>query len=402
MEVKFLIMKPQLVVVRKMSERFCYRCGISESEGGPLIDGLCQVCFRKENPVLLIEDEINTELCQNCGSYKVRGTWVDPKTYNLEELIFEVADNALIENLLLDERVKEVKIVPKEELEEIEEVPVGTAYVSFEPIEWHIEYFPAIINYEVEVKARIHEMQKELHHEKKMVTVYVRQTVCPRCQKFLGGYFEAILQVRAEDRVLTKEEKDEISKLVEEKVDEIMKRDRMGFIQDTVEKEEGIDFYMGSTSAARKLAQAIRDKYGGSISEAYQLIGQDRMTSKEVYRTSVSVRIPKFRKGDIVGDKKGNIYRVEDVNGKGLFLKNLSTHENEHKDWKSAKRDEIDTVEHERLEAMATSSTPREVQFMDMNSYETFELEKPEIEVKEGEIYRLVRVKGKYYIEGKK
>ncbi|WP_175058894.1 60S ribosomal export protein NMD3 [Thermococcus sp. 2319x1] len=385
-----------------MSERFCYRCGISENEGGPLIGGLCQVCFRKENPVLLIEDEINTELCQNCGSYKVKGTWVDPKTYNLEGLIFEVADNALIENLILDERVKEVKIIPKEELEEIEEVPVGTAYVNFEPVKWHTEYFPAIINYEVEVKARVHKMQRELHHEKKEVTVYVRQTVCPRCQKFLGGYFEAILQVRAEDRVLTKEEKDEISKLVEEKVDEIMKRDRMGFIQDTVEKEEGIDFYMGSTSAARKLAQAIRDKYGGSISEAYQLIGQDRMTSKEVYRTSVSVRIPKFRKGDIVKDKKGNIYRVEDVNGKGLLLRNLSTHKNEHKDWKSVKRDEIDTVEHERVEAMATSLTPREVQFMDMNSYETFELEKPEFEVKEGEIYRLIRVKGKYYIEGKK
>ncbi|MBC7095152.1 MULTISPECIES: 60S ribosomal export protein NMD3 [Thermococcus] len=385
-----------------MSERFCYRCGISENEGGPLIDGLCQVCFRKENPVLLIEDEINTELCQNCGSYKVKGTWVDPKTYNLEELIFEVADNALIENLALNERVKSIKIAPREELEEIEELSIGTAHVSFQPLEWHVEYFPAIINYEVEIKARIHEMQKELHHEKKIVTVYVRQTVCPRCQKFLGGYFEAILQARAEDRVLTKEEKDEISKLVEEKVDEIMKRDRMGFIQDTVEKEEGLDFYMGSTAAARKLAQIIRDRYGGSISEAYQLIGQDRITSKEVYRTSVRIRIPKFRKGDIVCDKKGNVYRVEEVNGKGMLLKNLLTHESEHKDWKSAKRDEIDTIEHERLEAMTTSLTPREVQFMDMKSYETFELEKPRFEVKEGEIYKLIKVKGRYYIEEKK
>lgn len=395
-------MKPQLVVVREMSERFCYRCGISENEGGPLIDGLCQVCFRKENPVLLMEDEINTELCQNCGSYKVRGTWVDPRTYELEELIFEVADTALVENLLLDERVKDVRIVSKDELKEIKEVPVGVAYVSFEPIEWHIEYFPAIIIYEVEIRARIHEMQRELHHEKKKVTVYVRQTVCPRCQKFLGGYFEAILQVRAEDRELTKEERDKISKLVEEKVDEIMKRDRMGFIQDTVEKEEGIDFYMGSTSAARKLAQAIRDRYGGSISEAYQLVGQDRMTSKEVYRTSVSVRLPKFKRGDIVSDKRGNVYKVEEVNGKGILLKNLTTHRNEHKDWKSAKRDRLDTIEHERIEAMATSSTPREVQFMDMSSYEIFELEKPDFEIKEGEIYRLVRVKGKYYIEEKK
>jgi len=382
--------------------RFCYRCGISESEGGPLIDGLCQVCFRKENPVLLMESEINTELCQNCGSYKKRGVWVDPKTYELDELIFEVADNALIESLTFDERIREFHIVSKEELEEIGDLPIGIAYVSYEPINWHIEYFPAIVTYNVEVKARIHELQRELHHEKKEIIVYVRQTVCPRCQKFLGGYFEAILQVRAQERELTKEEREEIAKLVQEKVDEIMRKDRMGFIQETVELEEGIDFYMGSKGSARKLAQAIRDKYGGEISEAYELVGVDRQTSKEVYRTSVSVRLPKFRKGDIVGDKRGNVYRVEEVNGKGMGLRNLSTHKSEHKDWKAIKREEVDLVEHEKKEAMLTSLTPKEAQFMDMESYETFEIEKPSIELKEGEVYKLVKIRGRYYIEGKK
>lgn len=382
--------------------RFCYRCGISENEGGPLIDGLCQVCFRKENPVLLMESEINTELCQNCGSYKKRGVWVDPKTYELDELIFEVADNALIESLTFDERIREFHIVSKEELEEVGDLPVGIAYVSYEPINWHIEYFPAIIAYNVEVKARIHELQKELHHEKKEIIVYVRQTVCPRCQKFLGGYFEAILQVRAQERELTKEEREEIAKLVQEKVDEIMRKDRMGFIQETVELEEGIDFYMGSKGSARKLAQAIRDKYGGEISEAYELVGVDRQTSKEVYRTSISVRLPKFRKGDIVGDKRGNVYRVEEVNGKGMGLRNLSTHKSEHKDWKAIKREEVDLIEHEKKEAMLTSLTPKEAQFMDMENYETFEIEKPSVELKEGEVYKLVKIGRRYYIEGKK
>ncbi|AIF68698.1 nonsense-mediated mRNA decay protein [Palaeococcus pacificus DY20341] len=385
-----------------MSERFCYRCGISESEGGPLIDGLCQVCFRKENPVLLMESEINTELCQNCGSYKKRGVWVDPESYELDELIFEVADNALLENLLLDERIKGVEIVEKEELDAIEEIPVGKAYVSFEPIDWHVEHFPAIVTYYIRVKAKIHELQIEFHEESKEVVVYVRQTVCPRCQKFLGGYFEAILQVRAEGRELSKEERDEIANLVQEKVDEIMKRDRMGFIQDTVEKDEGLDFYMGSTKAARKLAQAIKDRYGGSISEAYQLIGQDRLRSKPVQRASISIRLPKFVKGDIVGDKNGNIYRVEGLDGRGINLINLATHKSEHKDWKSVKRDEMDLVEHEKSEAMVTSLTPNEVQFMDMKSYETFEIEKPKLELQEGEVYKLLKIKGRYYVEGKK
>ncbi len=387
-----------------MSERFCYRCGISESEGGPLIDGLCQVCYRKENPVLLIEGEINTELCQNCGSYKRRGVWVDPKSYDLEELIFEVADNALLETIgdSLNERVREFEIVPLEELEETAELPVGKALVAFQPVDWHIEYFPAIITYEVRVKARIHELQRELHDESRHVTVYVRQTVCPRCSKFLGGYFEAILQVRAEDRPLTDEERKAIGKLVEEKVDEIMRRDRMGFIQDTIEKEEGLDFYMGSTSSARKLAQAIKERFGGTISEAYELVGVDRQTSREVYRTSVSVRIPKFQKGDLVADRHGNVYEVEWVDGKGMSMRNLATRESEYRDWKTVKREGIDVVEGEGSEAMVTSITPREVQLMDMETYETYELERPSIELKEGEVYRMIEVKGRKYFLGRK
>ncbi|ASI98128.1 60S ribosomal export protein NMD3 [Thermococcus celer] len=387
-----------------MGERFCYRCGISESEGGPLIDGLCQVCYRKENPVLLIDDEIEAEVCGNCGSYKKRGVWVDPQTYDLEGLIFEVAENALLETIgdSLDERVEEFEVVPPEELDGMNELPVGRALVAFEPINWHIEHFPAVVTYEVRVKARIHELQRELHDENKRVTVYVRQTVCPRCSKFLGGYFEAILQVRAEGRPLSEEERKAIGKLVEEKVDEIMRGDRMGFIQDTIEKEEGLDFYMGSTSSARKLAHAIRERFGGTISEAYELVGVDRQTSREVYRTSVSVRIPKFRKGDIVTDGRGNVYEVERVDGRGLSLRNLSTWESEHRNWKSVKREGMDVAEREESEAMVTSVTPTEVQLMDMETYETYELERPEMELREGEVYRIVSVGGKRYFLGRK
>ena len=387
-----------------MSERFCYRCGISEEEGGPLIEGLCQVCYRKENPVLLIEGEINTELCQNCGSYKKRGIWVDPHSYELEELIFEVADNALLEALedSLSDKIREYEVVSMEELDGVKDLPVGKALVAFQPVDWHIDYFPAIVTYEVRVKARTHELQRELHDERKHVTVYVRQAVCPRCSKFLGGYFEAILQVRAEGRPLTEDEREAIGKLVEEKVDEIMRRDRMGFIQDTIEKEEGLDFYMGSTSSARKLAQAIKEKFGGTISEAYELVGVDRQTSKETYRTSVSVRIPKFRSGDIVADKRGNVYEVEKVDGRGLSLRNLATEESEHLNWKTVKREELDTVEYEKSEAMVTSITPVEVQMMDMKTYETYEIEKPAFKIREGEVYSMVEVKGRRYLLSKK
>ncbi|WP_157726686.1 hypothetical protein [Thermococcus sp. P6] len=41
------------------------------------------------------------------------------------------------------------------------------------------------------------------------------------------------------------------------------------------------------------------------------------------------------------------------------------------------------------------------VQFMDMETYETFEIERPEMELEEGVIYRLIKV-GKRYYPGKR
>jgi nonsense-mediated mRNA decay protein 3 len=47
---------------------------------------------------------------------------------------------------------------------------------------------------------------------------------------------------------------------------------------------------------------------------------------------------------------------------------------------------------------MITSIGRDEVQLMDMESYETYEIEKPGIEIREGKIYEVVKVGGKRYI----
>ena len=51
---------------------------------------------------------------------------------------------------------------------------------------------------------------------------------------------------------------------------------------------------------------------------------------------------------------------------------------------------------------MVTSITPAEVQLMDMKTYETYELERPNMELREGEVYRMVEVRGrKYFLDRK-
>ncbi|NPA48244.1 MAG: Nonsense-mediated mRNA decay NMD3 like protein [Thermococci archaeon] len=384
-----------------MIMRFCYRCGISEEDGGPLIDGLCQVCFVRENPVLKMPDVVETAICGNCGSYVRAGRWVDPQSYDVEDIVREAGEVALSESVRLDERVRKFRIVAPEEIEAADEVPVGEALVSFEFLSRHTDSFPFILSYRVRVKARIHPDQRILHDESRVVEVRVTQTVCPRCQKFLGGYFEAILQVRAEGRKLADDERKRVSRIVERAVDRVMKRDRMGFIQDTIEKEEGLDFYMGSKKAARKVAQSIVNEMGGRISESYELVGMDRQTSREVYRTSVTVRIPEFREGDVISDTGGRVFEVEKVDGSGMQLKSLRDGSSVHMDWKTVRSRELKNVEFEEREAMVTSVQRDEIQLMDMESYETFEMERPPFDVREGEVYRVVKVDGRRYIRSR-
>ncbi len=384
-----------------MGERFCYRCGIGEEEGGPLVDGLCQVCFRRENPVLKVPEKIRTEVCRNCGSYKSNGKWLDPTAHDPEGIIREAAWASLRESLAFDERVREVEFADPDELDSLSELPVGKAVVGIEFLSRRTDSFPFVLVYRVRVRARIHRDQRILHDEEKVVTVQVGQTVCPRCQKFLTGYFEAILQVRAEGRRLSRKERDRVGEIVEKAVERVMKNDRMGFIQDTVEKVEGLDFYVGSKKAARKVAQSIVDRMGGRITEAYELVGMDRQTSREVYRTSVTVRIPKFREGDVVKDDRGNVYEVEEVNGRGLKLKNLKDWSVTHLDWKTTHNRNLNSVDFEEERAMVTSVQIKEIQLMDMESYRTYEMERPPFDVEEGEIYSVVSTREGRYLRKK-
>ncbi len=381
--------------------RFCYRCGISEEEGGPLIDGLCQVCFLRENSILKLPETVETSICGNCGSYIKDGKWVDPESYDPEDIVKEASRVALIESIKLDDRIRKYKIVEPEELETLKDIPVGEAAVSVELLSVHTESFPFVLSYRVRAKGRIHPLQMKLHDEVKVITVRVSQTVCPRCQKFLAGYFEAILQVRAEGRKLDEEERKKVSRIVEESVERIMKKYRMGFIQDTIEKEEGLDFYMGSKKAARKVAQSIVNEMGGKITEAYELVGTDRQTSKNVYRTSVTVRIPELKKGDLAEDSRGNLFEVESIDGSGVSLRNLEDWDRTHLDWKSVRAKGLKKAEFTESRAMITSIQRDEIQLMDMESYDTFEMAKPPFRVEEGDVYRVVCSRGRRYLSKK-
>ena len=56
-------------------KRFCYRCGALEAQQGPLIQGLCQHCFAKENRLLQAPAELEVTVCGRCGAYLLGKRW---------------------------------------------------------------------------------------------------------------------------------------------------------------------------------------------------------------------------------------------------------------------------------------------------------------------------------------
>jgi nonsense-mediated mRNA decay protein 3 len=132
----------------------------------------------------------------------------------------------------------------------------------------------------VEVKGKLHGMD---YKETKEAEVRITLDLCKDCSRRKGGYYEAILQIRGEVP-------GEIQNKVRNMLDSLTKKDRRSFITDVKALKEGVDFYIGSIRAARKVARNLKQEYGGRIRESPKLMGMDKH-GKKVYRVTIALRL---------------------------------------------------------------------------------------------------------------
>ena len=93
-------------------------------------------------------------------------------------------------------------------------------------------------------------------------------------------YYEAILQLRPV--------KDEILDFI----NEMIKRRNDVHITKVVELKKGLDIYLDNQKFARgSLAQQLKRKFDGKLIITKTLYGQDRMTSRLLYRATISFRL---------------------------------------------------------------------------------------------------------------
>ncbi len=234
----------------------CVECGKREAK----IGALCEVCYVKKTKFTDIPRHIDVVMCPHCHSVKFGGHWEE---VSLEDAVYS----------LIDRGIKFLHEYDSYSLEVEQEGSEGE-FRAFATVEVHYKGVVA----------------RELHE----VLVDVKYESCPRCNRFFGNYFEAIVQLRG----MREYEEKELTDFLRARVMHYSAKNPNLFITKEVHKKEGWDFYLSDKREARKVAREISRTYGAEVKESPQIAG--RKDGQDLYRITFSVRLPEYRRGDVV------------------------------------------------------------------------------------------------------
>ncbi len=350
--------------VRPISRLFCAICGTSKD---PFVDNLCETCYKKEKP-LDVETikQIEVEICSSCGTMRIQGKRFDPEDFtNIEEAIREIVKGVVIEKLRIDSPYKH------DYSDDIDEEKINykrlkrfnvTTSITAKPFEEFGE-FTAILNTKVNIS----------------------RMTCDTCSKYKAGYFEAILQVRGENRQIT--EKEEVR--LEELINIIMNKyegSRMAYILEYDINKKGITAKISTKMLAEELARAIKQKTAGKSTTAYELKTKAR-DGTDVYQNTYLVRLPKYALEDVI-EFENEIWVIKGIIENQIKLESLENH-----GIKKFDRRRVETDGRRRFyqiverKFMVISFKGNMATIMAMDNYENFEekIEKLPKNVKEGQ-----------------
>ena len=160
---------------------FCVECGSTEKK---MIGNICIDCFLKDFQMIEIPERIEVQICSHCNSKLEEGKWSEENIPE-EEIIYR----ALERNIQIADEV------------------------SNEIINLEIDSMKGTIaSCYVEVVGEVYGEQLEETHDSE---VKILKTVCPTCSKLQAGYYESVIQFRADSREIKKEEYAKADEVVE-------------------------------------------------------------------------------------------------------------------------------------------------------------------------------------------
>ena len=317
---------------------FCVECGNEE----PIFkDGVCINCYLKSHTFTSGPEIIDLPTCSHCGSFKYKNTWTN-------DVLGDVLRRIIKNTFQISKELDKLDINTK-----CKETKRG-------------------IECKVYITGFLKDTEVTEEHD---ILVREKKTVCDVCSKRFGGYHEAIVQIRTDEKKLSKDEIGEIIELVENTVEELQDRGNRGlFITDMGEEGGGLDFFISEKGPALAIAKKIQEKCGGEIKQSSKNIGMK--DSKQIYRMTYSIRIPPFKKGTFL-IYENLVYYVLSVHGNKMKMINLKNWEELSFDFKDIKKAKIIGGEELIKKMILVSQNDSEVQVMNPETYKIQIIKKP-------------------------
>lgn len=343
---------------------FCLLCNSEEK----LYDGLCKSCYLKEFELVEVPEYATFTVCSHCGATLKHDKWIESAYYD-----DEIINDAIQKDIKINENLKNVEITTEILTNR------GTMYDCIIHASGQVLDEPIDNDYPIEVK--------------------VVKGVCPDCSKFHSGYYEAVIQLRADDRKLEDEEIQKADEFISNEIQRLCKTNKLAYVTERIVLKEGVDYQVGSHNAAHKIAENMQKQFGGIITESRKIVGRDKSKSRDLYRTWISVRLPSFHKNDFI-EYEDKILKIEKIGSHKFVGLNLSTYESESIAWKEY--DKIKKVGNtsDVKVSTVTNITPTEIQVLDPETFMPIDLKKTDNmnHINIGQEINVIKLKNKIYI----
>ncbi|WP_409199838.1 60S ribosomal export protein NMD3 [Methanobrevibacter sp. DSM 116169] len=318
---------------------FCPECGSTQNQ---MIDDICIECFLKDFHMITIPERIEVTICSHCNSKIIQGKWKDSEI-PIEEIIYR----ALEENIQVNDLVKD----------EIIDLDIIKMRGSIAECDIHVE--GDVLN---------HHLEEDFE-----AIVKINKTVCPPCSKRNSGYYEVVIQFRADNRELTIDELLKADEIVINTLGNLQSKDKLAYLAEIAKPKEGHDYYIGSYKSGKKVVKALQEQFGGLTKESPRLISEDKSTGKGLYRIWISFRIPKFQVNDFIKfeNKLSQVKSIGSSKIQCIDITNKKSFTIPFKDY-----DNIDLVKKFKdiEKANIISKSPKMIQILDPETYEVIDL----------------------------
>lgn len=317
---------------------FCVECG---KEGQIFRNGVCVSCYLKHTEFSKGPRILDITLCPRCASYKYKNTWV-------QEPFEDILKRHIKDAFTISSELKNVQI--QSQCKEQDRVLVCTVSISGV-------------------------LEDQTITEQHPLTVRVKHSTCNICSREAGGYYEAIVQIRTEQRAFSNQELVTLRSAVETMVMQYQESGKRGlFITDIDEKREGLDFFLSEKTTAFSIAKKIQEQYGGDFKQSAASAGMK--DSRQLYRMTYLVRIPAYRKGDFfIYDE--SFFMIISLHENKVRAIELSSWIEKVIDGKEISPAKIYGGGELIREMIVVSQTKTDIQLMDPKTYTTVEITKP-------------------------